>query len=97
MRLIGRDKLDGFANIHADARRWIENWVVDVERASWKVPQDIRNRYANASFLPENVVIFNVRGNHYRLEVQIAYKTGVVIVRWIGTHAEYDRRNRGGR
>jgi mRNA interferase HigB len=45
-----------------------------------------------ASFLPDNLVIFNVKGNHYRLEVQIAYRTGIVVVQWIGTHADYTKR-----
>jgi mRNA interferase HigB len=61
---------------------------------SWRRPQDIKNRYVTASFLLGNVVVFNVRGNNYRMEVQVAYKVGVITVRWIGSHAEYDERNR---
>ena len=94
MRLVGRDKLDKFSRAHADARAWIGNWIVDVEGAQWRTPQGIRRSYASASFLPENVVIFNVKGNRYRLEVQVAYKTAVVVVRWIGTHAGYTERMR---
>lgn len=48
--------------------------------------------YATASFLAGNVVVFNVKGNRYRMVTLIAYHTGTIIVRWIGTHAEYDRR-----
>jgi len=94
MRLVGRDKLDAFCVKHADARKWIETWLADVEAAVWATPQEIKDRYASASFLASNVVIFNVKGNDYRLEVMVAYKTGVVIVRWIGTHAEYNARIR---
>ena len=57
-------------------------------------PQDLRNRYASASFLPDGVVIFNVKGNAYRLEVAVAYRTATVSIRWAGTHREYDQRNR---
>lgn len=92
MRIVGRDKLDEFAGAHADARSWIENWLSNAEAAQWKTSQDIKQSYASASFLADNVVIFNVKGNRYRLEVQIAYKTGIVVVRWIGTHGEYTKR-----
>lgn len=92
MRIVGRDKLDEFVGAHADARSWIENWLADAEAARWQTPQDLKRSYASASFLADNVVIFNVKGNRYRLEVQIAYKTGVVVVRWVGTHAEYTKR-----
>ena len=92
MRIVGRDKLDEFVGAHADARSWIENWLANVEAEQWKTSQDIKRSYASASFLADNVVILNVKGNRYRLEVQIAYKTGIVVVRWSGTHAEYTKR-----
>lgn len=92
MRIVGRKKLDDFAGAHADARSWIENWIADTEAARWRTPQDIKSFYASASFLAGNVVIFNAKGNRYRLEVQVAYNIGVVVVRWMGTHAEYTKR-----
>lgn len=95
MRLVGRDKLDEFSGVHADARPWIANWIADTEAAQWRTPRDIKSSYASASFLADNVVIFNIKGNNYRLEVQVAYKTGVVVVRWAGTHAEYTKRKTG--
>lgn len=91
MRILGRGKLDAFLRTHADARAWIENWIGEAERVRWRTPQDIKRLYPSASFLAENVVIFNVKGNRYRMETLIAYHTATVIVRWIGTHAEYDR------
>jgi mRNA interferase HigB len=94
MRVIGRDKLEAFCDKHTDARRWIENWLADAELAAWNSPQQIKNRYPSAIFLAENRVIFNVKGNDYRLEVLIAYRTSVAIVEWIGTHARYDTRNK---
>lgn len=92
MVIVGRAKLDEFCAAHADARPWIANWIADVEGHRWQSPQDIKDSYVSASFLSDSVVIFNVKGNHYRLEVQVAYKTGVLVVRWIGTHAEYSKR-----
>jgi mRNA interferase HigB len=94
MRIVGRDKLDAFCSRHADARPWIEAWLYETEGMSWTTPQDIRNRHAMASILQSQIVIFNVRGNRCRLEVHVAFKNGIVTVRWIGTHSEYDQRNR---
>jgi mRNA interferase HigB len=92
MLLIGRELLDEFAKAHADARAWIENWIADVEAARWRTPQDIKSTYASASFLENRIVIFNVKGNRYRLEVHVTFNTGIVRVRWAGTHAEYTKR-----
>lgn len=94
MRIVGRERLELFCRKHADARAWLERWLADVELAAWTKPQDIRNQYASASFLADGVVIFNVKGNAYRLEAAIAYRTGTVSIRWTGTHREYDERNR---
>lgn len=92
MLLVGRDRLDEFTQAHADTRAWIEDWIADVEAARWRMPQDIKDSYASASFLANRILIFNLKGNRYRLEVQVAYNTGVVVVRWVGTHADYTKR-----
>lgn len=94
MVVAGRERLEFFCRKHPDARAWIERWLADVELAAWTRPRDIRNAYVSASFLADNVVIFNVKGNRYRLEVMVAHATRAVMVRWAGTHHEYDRRNR---
>ncbi|HEV7609819.1 MAG TPA: type II toxin-antitoxin system HigB family toxin [Steroidobacteraceae bacterium] len=60
----------------------------------WCTPSDVKSSYATASFLAGGVVIFNVKGNSYRLETVIVYRIGVVVVAWAGTHAAYDARNR---
>lgn len=94
MRIAGRERVQLFCEKHADARAWIERWLADVELAVWTTPQHIRNQYASASFLADGMVIFNVKGNAYRLEVAVAYRTGTVSIRWAGTHRAYDGRNR---
>lgn len=91
MTLVGRLRLTQFARGHADVRRWLQAWVVEVEEASWNGPQDVKDRYQTASFLADNTIIFNVKGNRYRLICTVAYQTQVVVVRWIGTHADYSR------
>ncbi|KGV83020.1 addiction module toxin RelE [Burkholderia stagnalis] len=92
MRVIGLGVLSAFCDEHADCRKWVSNWIQDVKQGTWTTTHDIKLRYPSASFLAENIVIFNVRGNSYRLETQVAFGTGVVAVKWIGTHAEYDKR-----
>ena len=92
MRVLGREKLAEFCDKHADCRKWIANWLADASASRWKTSHDIKARYSSASFLSKNIVIFNVRGNEYRMEVQVAYNVGVVTVKWLGTHDQYTKR-----
>jgi len=94
MRVVGRSRLDAFCSRRPDARPWIEAWLHEAESMTWATPVEVKARYGTASFLRGNVVIFNVRGNNYRLEVRVAFRNGIVTVLWIGTHREYDERNR---
>jgi mRNA interferase HigB len=66
-------------------------WFHEAERARWKTPDDIKREYRSADFLPGNRVVFNIAGKTFRLIVKIAYKPGIVFVRFIGTHAEYNK------
>jgi mRNA interferase HigB len=91
VRLVGRIHIDDFVKKHVAARRWVQTWVLEVEDAVWRSPQDIKDRYRSASFLANNVVIFNIKGNQYRLKCVIAYKTQTVVIQWVGTHAEYSK------
>ena len=93
MKVHGLKKLDEFSKKHPLARSWVQGWISDAKGAKWSCSQDIRNRYATASFLPTNLVIFNVKGNEYRMTTQIAYKMGIVVIKWIGTHAAYSKIN----
>ena len=92
MQLLGLFKPDDFKRKHADSRGPLDVWQIEVEQARWCGPQDIKNRYPNASFLSENRVIFNIKGNTFILVVKVRYKNGVVLVEWVGTHSEYDKR-----
>jgi mRNA interferase HigB len=76
---------------HADAKGQLEAWFVEAENAKWQRPGDIKQRYASASILAGNVVIFNIKGNRYRLVVKVNYAGGVVLVKWFGTHVAYDK------
>lgn len=90
MRVIGKETLEDFKRRHANARSQVDAWLAEVEGAQWNSPNDIKTRFASASFLPNNRVVFNLKGNSYRLDVKVAYNTKVVLIKRIGTHAEYD-------
>jgi mRNA interferase HigB len=91
MRVIARKTLRSFWEKHRDAESELAAWIAEAERSQWKTPQDILDRFRFADILPGNRVVFNIKGNHYRLVVKIHYNAGIVYIRFVGTHAEYDR------
>ena len=91
MRIIARKTLREFWEEHTDARQALQAWYADTHQAQWKTPADIKSVYRNASFLSNNRVVFNIKGNHYRLIVVIQYQFGIVYIRFVGTHREYDQ------
>lgn len=92
MRVLGRDKLLDFATKHADVRKQLNAWFDEANRANWQTTHDIKDRYPSADFIADNRVIFNIKGNKYRLVVQIRYQAGIAVIEWVGTHAEYDKK-----
>ncbi|MFN8493301.1 MAG: type II toxin-antitoxin system HigB family toxin [Caldilineaceae bacterium] len=76
---------------HPDAERPLRAWYALTEKASWRSPAEIKAALANASFIGANRVIFNIKGNDYRLIVVAEYRKGRLFIRFVGTHAEYDR------
>lgn len=92
MRIVGLPILEAFQARHANVRGALDAWRSEVERAEWKTPQDIKQRFRSADFLAGNRVIFNVKGNAYRLVVMVRYQSGLVVIEWVGTHADYDKK-----
>jgi len=90
MKLLGKSILGEFKQKHADARPQIDSWEAEVKGAEWKTPQDLKSRYPKASILSKQHVVFNICGNKYRLLILVTFKTGIVLVKKIGTHNEYD-------
>lgn len=91
VRLIARRTLREFWSKHPDAEQALQAWYHDVRSAHWKSSTDIRRVYTNASFVANNRVVFNIRGNSYRVIVAINYDFGIVYIRFVGTHREYDK------
>jgi mRNA interferase HigB len=90
VRVFNRSTVKAFGDDHADARQPLFAWFAEVVRARWSGPDDIRVRFPSASFLAGNRVVFNIKGNKYRVVVAIRYEFFAVYIRFIGTHAEYD-------
>jgi len=91
MKVLGRDKIEKFSKKHSNAKGALNAWFSEAENSDWKTSQDIKNRYGSADFLANNKVIFNIKGNHYRLVVKVRYQNGIVVIDWVGTHSEYDK------
>jgi mRNA interferase HigB len=91
VRVFNRSTVRAFSDAHADARQALFAWFTEVERANWGGPDEIKTAYPSASLLAGNRVVFNVKGNKYRVVVAVKYEFFAVYVRFIGTHAEYDK------
>ena len=97
MRIIARRTLRGFADSlagHHDrpaVKAALDAWFQEVRRARWRNSADIKRSYATASIVSAERVVFNVKGNAYRLVVAVDFEKGIVWIKWIGTHKDYDR------
>ena len=93
MRVLSRKVLRQFWERYPDARQALQAWYIDVKHADWKKSSDIKNVYQNASFLSSNRVVFNIKGNTYRVIIVVLYKYRIVYIRFVGTHKDYSRVN----
>lgn len=75
---------------YQDSETPIKEWYAVASKADWPTPGAIKDKYGNASFVANNRVVFNIGGNKYRLVTAVAYATGMMYVKFIGTHAQYD-------
>lgn len=73
-----------------DAEEPLKAWYAEASGAEWKAPGDIKARYRSASFIADNRVVFNIGGNKHRLVVHLNYEVGIVLIKFVGSHAEYD-------
>ena len=93
MRVISIKKLKEFWSCHPQSEKPLRAWYTDVKKAEWKTSMDIKKVYRNASFLKDNRVVFNIKGNDYRLIVLINYPAQIIYIRFVGTHEQYDQIN----
>lgn len=97
MRIIARRTLHKFVASrigHKDQgalKAALDAWFDEVRRARWSNSADIKRRYATASIVSAERIVFNIKGNDYRLVVAVDFEKGIVWIKWIGTHADYDQ------
>ncbi|MGL5469170.1 MAG: type II toxin-antitoxin system HigB family toxin [Shewanella sp.] len=93
MRVVSRAALREFWElpIYQDSEQPLKSWYEEAKNANWQNPQEIKDHFRNSSFVGNNRVVFNIHGNKYRLIVAVNYKFAMVYVRFVGTHAEYDK------
>ncbi|MBK1649798.1 type II toxin-antitoxin system HigB family toxin [Rhabdochromatium marinum] len=90
MRIIAISHLKAFWEQYPDAQQPLLAWIDEAKKAEWQSPSDIKERYRHASILKNRRVVFNIKGNDYRLVVALAYRFGAIYVKFIGTHPQYD-------
>ena len=93
MRVIAKRTLREFWTKHADCEQQLKLWYQETEKANWHTINELKNEYPNASILKDNRIVFNIKGNDYRLIVKFNFEFQIIWIRFIGTHAEYDKIN----
>jgi mRNA interferase HigB len=97
MRIIARRTLREFVasrvrhKDHSALKAALDAWFDEVRKAHWRDAADIRRLYATASIVSAERTVFNIKGNSYRLVVSVDFEKGIVWIKWIGTHHDYDR------
>jgi mRNA interferase HigB len=91
MRILSRSTLREFWLKHPDAEAALKSWYAETERANWTSFHEIKSLHRSASIVGDDRVVFNIKGNTYRLIVRIHFPTQRVFIRFIGTHAQYEK------
>ena len=90
MKIVATKVLRDFWLDFPDSEQHLKAWVDEVKQANWTQPADIKVKYRSASILKNRRVVFNIKGNDYRLVASVAYRFGAVYIKFIGTHERYD-------
>jgi len=91
MRIVSRKTLREFAEVHADADEALDVWYRIVSQCEWNSFGDIREVFNSADYIGNDRYVFNIRGNKYRLVAMIFFNPKIVYIRFVGTHAAYDK------
>lgn len=93
MRVIAKSTLREFWKNHADSEQPLKSWFRETEKAYWETINDLRKEYPKASILKDNRIVFDIKGNNYRLIVKFNFEYQICWIRFIRTHVEYDKIN----
>ena len=92
-RILAKSTLRTFWEKHADSEQYLKTWYDTAMNTEWKNPNDVKETYANASILKDRRIVFNIKGNSYRLVVKFNFEKQWLFIRFIGTHSDYDKIN----
>lgn len=90
-RIFAKGTLRDYWERHADCEQYLKTWYDTVMNANWQNPNDVKQTYSSASILRDGRVVFNIKGNSYRLITKINFEKQWLFIRFIGTHSEYDK------
>jgi mRNA interferase HigB len=93
VRILNRETLVDFYSVHKETKSQLEAWYYEVKNSNWRNPIDVKEKYGTASIVGGNKVVFNIKGNKYRLVTKINYQMKTVYIKFIGTHKDYDKIN----
>lgn len=91
MRIIAKSTLKKFWDKHPDAEQPLRAWHDEAKKAEWNNFQDIKSQFKSASIVGNDRIVFNIKGNDYRLVILILFRKGKIFIRFVGTHKEYDK------
>ena len=90
-RIFAKSTLREFWVIHPDSEQYLKTWYDTAMSSDWKTPNDVKLTYANASILKDNRIVFNIKGNSFRLVVKFNFEKKWIFIRFIGTHTAYNK------
>jgi mRNA interferase HigB len=97
VRVIARGTLNDFVHSRVPkdqqkvVKEHLDSWYAEAAKANWKTSAELKDQYSSVSIISAERVVFNIKGNNYRLVVAINYHFGILLIKWLGTHAEYDK------
>jgi mRNA interferase HigB len=91
LRVISKKVLKDFYTKYPDCEQQLKSWYLEANTSNWMSPKEIKKEFPSASFLKENRIVFNIKGNKYRLIVRITFKYQMIWIRFVGTHEEYNK------
>lgn len=91
MRIIAISTLRSYWLKQKTAEQPLKSWIKEAENSNWKNSAELKAKYRNASIITSKRVVFNIKGNDYRLIVDIEYRLKIIFIVWIGTHSQYDK------
>lgn len=93
MRIIARNTLIKYWKRIPETEQPLKAWYQEISNANWNSHNELKKQFVNASIITNKRIVFNIKGNKYRLIVDIEYKIGIVFIVWVGTHKQYDKIN----